>query len=75
MGRGKEEAPPHQAQEPQAEQSEPSIRDLMGIMQRMELNQQHLSQQMINIQQEQQRIWRSVRRIEAHTFNEDYNMP
>ncbi|MED6179099.1 hypothetical protein PIB30_114011, partial [Stylosanthes scabra] len=51
------------------------MRDLMGIMQRMELNQQHLSQQMIDIQQEQQRIWRSVRRIEAHTFNEDYNMP
>ncbi|MED6214866.1 hypothetical protein PIB30_107588 [Stylosanthes scabra] len=62
-----EQAPPPQAQEPQEDQAgpseQPSIRDMMEILQRMEINQQNLSQQIQSLQQEQGRMRRSIRRI------------
>ncbi|MED6158402.1 hypothetical protein PIB30_032481 [Stylosanthes scabra] len=79
--------PPPQAQEDQAGPSEkPSMSDLMRVLQNMEQNmnqrfkgiednQAHLDQQIQNLQQEQRRIWRSVRRVEAWTFDEDWNIP
>ncbi|MED6165746.1 hypothetical protein PIB30_102515 [Stylosanthes scabra] len=70
-----EQAPPPQAQEPQEDQAgpseQPSMRDIMEILQRMEINQQNLSQQIQSLQQEQGRMRRSIRRIEAYTFSED----
>ncbi|MED6116659.1 hypothetical protein PIB30_102298 [Stylosanthes scabra] len=70
-----EQAPPPQAQEPQEDQAgpseQPSMRDMMEILQRMEINQQNLSQQIQSLQQEQGRMRRSIRRIEAYTFSED----
>ncbi|MED6189375.1 hypothetical protein PIB30_095463 [Stylosanthes scabra] len=70
-----EQAPPPQAQEPQEDQAgpfkQPSIRDMMEILQRLEINQQNLSQQIQSLQQEQGRMRRSIRRIEAYTFSED----
>ncbi|MED6202835.1 hypothetical protein PIB30_109565, partial [Stylosanthes scabra] len=47
--------------------------DMMEILQRMEINQQNLSQQIQSLQKEQRKIWRSVRRVEAWTFNEDFD--
>ncbi|MED6153145.1 hypothetical protein PIB30_098768 [Stylosanthes scabra] len=67
-----QEAPP---QPPQAQDQEPSMRDIMAILQRMEVSQQNLTQQVQNIQSEQRRIWRSVRRMEAYTFDEDWDIP
>ncbi|MED6219440.1 hypothetical protein PIB30_035843 [Stylosanthes scabra] len=70
-----EQAPPPQP--PQASQDqagpseEPSMRDMMAILQRLELNQQNLVQGFHTIQQEQTRIKRSVRRMEAYLFSED----
>ncbi|MED6208126.1 hypothetical protein PIB30_042304 [Stylosanthes scabra] len=75
-----EEHPQAQAQE-QAPQDQagpsdqPSMRDIMATLQRMEMNQQNLTQQVQGIQREQRRIWRSVRRMEAWTFDEDWNIP
>ncbi|MED6178389.1 hypothetical protein PIB30_107137 [Stylosanthes scabra] len=70
-----EQAPPPQAQEPQEDQAgpseQPSMRDMMEILQRMEINQQNLSQQIQSLPQEQGRMRRSIRRIEAYTFSED----
>ncbi|MED6202701.1 hypothetical protein PIB30_108145, partial [Stylosanthes scabra] len=70
-----EQVPPPQAQEPQEDQAgpseQPSMRDMMEILQRMEINQQNLSQQIQSLQQEQGRMRRSTRRIEAYTFSED----
>ncbi|MED6213513.1 hypothetical protein PIB30_094134, partial [Stylosanthes scabra] len=70
-----EQAPPPQAQEPQEDQpgpsEQPSMRDMMEILQRMEINQQNLSQQIQSLKQEQGRMRRSIRRIEAYTFSED----
>ncbi|MED6142110.1 hypothetical protein PIB30_110260, partial [Stylosanthes scabra] len=47
--------------------------DMMEILQRMEINQQNLSQQIQSLRKEQRKIWRSVRRVEAWTFNEDFD--
>ncbi|MED6189623.1 hypothetical protein PIB30_097849 [Stylosanthes scabra] len=59
-----EQAPPPQAQEPQEDQAgpseQPSMRDMMKILQRMEINQQNLSQQIHSLQQEQGRMRRSI---------------
>ncbi|MED6151372.1 hypothetical protein PIB30_081906, partial [Stylosanthes scabra] len=72
-------------------QEQPSMSDLMQVLQsieynmdqrlqriednpaRMETNQQNLSQQIQSLQQEQRKIWRSVRRVEAWTFDEDFD--
>ncbi|MED6125383.1 hypothetical protein PIB30_068055 [Stylosanthes scabra] len=55
-----EQAPPPQAQEPQEDQvgpsEQPSMRDMMEILQRMEINQQNLSQQIQSLKQEQGRM-------------------
>ncbi|MED6176391.1 hypothetical protein PIB30_087802 [Stylosanthes scabra] len=70
-----EQAPPPQAQGPQEDQvgpfEQPSMRDMMEILQRMEIDQQNLSQQIQSLQQEQGRMRRSIRRIEAYTFSKD----
>ncbi|MED6215341.1 hypothetical protein PIB30_112654, partial [Stylosanthes scabra] len=67
--------------QPQAGPSEPSLRDIMNAIQAMELNmnqrmdhyQASIDQRFQNVEREQRRIWRSVRRMEAWTFNEELN--
>ncbi|MED6226853.1 hypothetical protein PIB30_107782 [Stylosanthes scabra] len=96
MGRGKEEEAPPMAFRghpgpSSSSQEQPSMSDLMQVLQsieynmdqrfqriednqaRMETNQQNLSQQIQSIQEEQRKIWRSVRRVEAWTFDEDFD--
>ncbi|MED6202042.1 hypothetical protein PIB30_101397 [Stylosanthes scabra] len=98
MGRGKEEeAPPmgfrgHPGPS-SSSQEQPSMSDLMQVLQsieynmdqrfqgieasqaRMETNQQRLDQQIQSLQQEQRKIWRSIRRVEAWTFDEEDKIP
>ncbi|MED6202780.1 hypothetical protein PIB30_109069, partial [Stylosanthes scabra] len=60
-------------------QEQPSMRDIMQAIQTMEINmnqrmdnyQASIDQRFQHIEREQRRIWRSVRRMEAWTFNED----
>ncbi|MED6117629.1 hypothetical protein PIB30_111663, partial [Stylosanthes scabra] len=60
-------------------QEQPSMRDIMQAIQTMEINmnqrmdnyQASIDQRFQHFEREQRRIWRSVRRMEAWTFNED----
>ncbi|MED6129535.1 hypothetical protein PIB30_108868 [Stylosanthes scabra] len=60
-------------------QDQPTMRDIMQAIQSMEINmnrrmdnyQASIDQRFQNVEREQRRIWRSVRRMEAWTFNED----
>ncbi|MED6202473.1 hypothetical protein PIB30_105942, partial [Stylosanthes scabra] len=81
MGRGlaqkqlqqaqQDQAGPHEQEHQAGPSEQPSMRDMMEILQRMEINQQNLSQQIQSLKQEQGRMRRSIRRIEAYTFSED----
>ncbi|MED6226826.1 hypothetical protein PIB30_107541 [Stylosanthes scabra] len=60
-------------------QEQPSMRDIMQAIQTMEINmnqrmdnyQASIDQRFQHFEREQRRIWRSVRRVEAWTFDED----
>ncbi|MED6227283.1 hypothetical protein PIB30_112070 [Stylosanthes scabra] len=62
-------------------QEQPTMRDIMNAIQAMELNmnqrmdhyQASIDQRFQNVEREQRRIYRSVRRMEAWTFNEELN--
>ncbi|MED6177397.1 hypothetical protein PIB30_097743, partial [Stylosanthes scabra] len=92
MGRGKEEEAPPMAFRghlgpSSSSQEQPSMSDLMQVLQRIEYNMDQRfqriednqarmetnRQQIQSLQQEQRKIWRSVRRVEAWTFDEDFD--
>ncbi|MED6163685.1 hypothetical protein PIB30_082363 [Stylosanthes scabra] len=60
-------------------QDQPTMRDIMQAIQTMEINmnqrmdnyQASIDERFQNFEREQRRIWQSVRRMEAWTFNED----
>ncbi|MED6214960.1 hypothetical protein PIB30_108474 [Stylosanthes scabra] len=60
-------------------QDQPTMRDIMKAIQTMEINmnqrmdnyQASIDERFQNFEREQRRIWQSVRRMEAWTFNED----
>ncbi|MED6166493.1 hypothetical protein PIB30_109911, partial [Stylosanthes scabra] len=60
-------------------QHQPTMRDIMQAIQTMEINmnqrmdnyQASIDERFQNFEREQRRIWQSVRRMEAWTFNED----
>ncbi|MED6154475.1 hypothetical protein PIB30_112893, partial [Stylosanthes scabra] len=68
-----------QEEEGQPGQEQPSMRDIMQAIQTMEINmnqrmdnyQASIDQRFQHFEREQRRIWQSVRRMEAWTFNED----
>ncbi|MED6129567.1 hypothetical protein PIB30_109159, partial [Stylosanthes scabra] len=65
-----QEAPQQEEEVQPSEQSsdQPSLRDIMQAIQGMELN---MNQRMDEIEKNQARMLRKIRRVEAYTFDED----
>ncbi|MED6129926.1 hypothetical protein PIB30_112783, partial [Stylosanthes scabra] len=78
QGQDQPHAPP-QAGPSEPPSDQPSLRDIMQAIQNMELNmnqrmdtyQASIDQRFQTFEREQRKIWRSVRRMEAWTFNEE----